>query len=630
MKRTITKYLCLYMVIAMLVTIICIFALQTVVNNQNNTASSFEKLNLVEEKIVSNNNEAAKLKESLGESALAKARAFADMIAMDPSILEDRNKLQSLCDRLIVDELHVIDQNGIIKYSTVDAYLDFDMAGGEQTVEFLQIIKDPSIEVVQEPQLSSAGGVLFQYIGTARRDAPGLVQVGVRPEILENMLNGTTIDVVLGEFEFGTNGYIFAIDPKTNQILAHKNKALIGTDAAAAGFPATFSTDTGVATVDGIKCYYVVKNYNDMLIGTMMPANEYYSVRLSQTVVVSASMFLIFLILIFMINRLVGRKIVGGMQRIIGKLSIIAEGNLNVVVEEYDNQEFRLLSSSINQMVSSIKDTLQRNDILIEQQKTDMDRNYELIRNIKAVCDNVDQVSQETLHNSESIHKGTDAQESAVGSLHQTMKLLSEQLKESSENSGVIAETTNESLKKLLIVKVGMESLEKSIGEIASTSLEIEKIISEIDAIASQTNMLSLNASIEAARAGELGKGFAVVAIQVGELAARSAQAAKETGTLIMSSIHAVKKGQNIAGTAIEDFLRVVTDIEQTCQGVEKISAMTHQQVSLVIAAEDGLNRISEVVEKNLIISQDSEKTSENLAAEAGKLHTMVKNSQGN
>lgn len=77
----------------------------------------------------------------------------------------------------------------------------------------------------------------------------------------------------------------------------------------------------------------------------------------------------------------------------------------------------------------------------------------------------------------------------------------------------------------------------------------------------------------------------------------------------------------------MDDFLSVVTDIEQTCQNVEQISSMTREQVNLIMTAEDGLNRISNVVEKNLIISYDSEKTSENLAAEAGKLYTMVKTS---
>lgn len=46
----------------------------------------------------------------------------------------------------------------------------------------------------------------MQYIGVARSDAEGLVQVGVRPEVLENMLASTKIDTVLKGIDFGKRG----------------------------------------------------------------------------------------------------------------------------------------------------------------------------------------------------------------------------------------------------------------------------------------------------------------------------------------------------------------------------------------------------------------------------------------
>ena len=157
-------------------------------------------------------------------------------------------------------------------------------------------------------------------------------------------------------------------------------------------------------------------------------------------------------------------------------------------------------------------------------------------------------------------------------------------------------------------------------------SAEIEEIIGEINSIAQQTNMLSLNASIEAARVGESGKGFAVVATQVGDLAARSAQAARQTSELIMNSIHAVEEGRLITKKTAEEFASVVAEMEETSSSVKQITSMVKQNVDTVTKAVEGLDAITNVVEKNVQISQNSKAVSEHMADEAGKLLELVEN----
>ena len=622
MKKIFTKFLCFYMLIGMLIAVLGIFIFQTFVTKNNNTNNSYEKLTTVEEKLASNDEEIAQLTESLGDSALAKARAFSHMIGKDPSIINDKKEMENICNLLHVDELHVIDGKGIITNSTVDAYINFDMNSGEQTKPFMAIIDNPDIEIAQEPQVNSAGNTLFQYIGVAREDAPGLVQVGVRPEVLEKMLEGTAVNVVLADFDFGTNGYVFAIDKETGTILASPNAELIGTDAATAGFPIV--TGTGKAKIGDVAGYYVTEEYDNMILGTMLPTSEYYSVRLGQTVAVSLCMFVIFLALIFAINGLVEKKIVKGITNITNTLKVIAEGNLDLKVQEGGNAEFESLSNSVNSLVDSIQKNLCENKELLEKQSEDMELNKELIHNVKLACTNIDEVSKQTLSGSQDILRGSAEQKQAVDSLKETMEQLSRQLEENANVSNEISQNTSHSITELVGTKDNMTLLENSIEEIANTSLEIEKIIGEIDAIAGQTNMLSLNASIEAARAGEMGKGFAVVATQVGELAARTTQAAKETGELIMSSITAVHKGQEIASSAVKEFLKVAGDIEVASRGVDKISVMANEQVQVVTNAINGLHKISEVVVRNNDVSQSSEETAEKLAEEAGRLRNMV------
>lgn len=235
MKKIFTQRLFIYMLAALLLTITAVFVLQTIVNQNNNTASSLDKLEEVKERLAGNEENIVQLTASVGENSLAKSRAFADMLAADNTIYGNADKLNEIKERLMVNELHIIDEEGIITSSTIEAYIGFDMKSGEQSNAFMVIVDDPSIEIVQEPQQNVAEGIMMQYIGVARKDAKGFVQVGVRPEVLESMLAGTEISVVLRDIDFGDSGYIYAIDPQSGMILAHPNAALIGTSAVSAG-----------------------------------------------------------------------------------------------------------------------------------------------------------------------------------------------------------------------------------------------------------------------------------------------------------------------------------------------------------------------------------------------------------
>lgn len=625
MKKIFTRHLCIYMLIALLITMAGIFSFQTVTSNYTNSKTSGEKLEAVKIQLQNNDMEISQLTENLGQSALAKARAIAYMINENPDLSTDKAALNELCDMLIVDEIHICDKDGILRYGTVDEYIGLDFNSSDQTRPFMEILKDSSIEIVQEPQPNAANGTLFQYISVARTDEPGIIQIGVRPEVLEEMLANTSIDKLFSSSSYGNTGYVFAIDAATGNILAEKNTDLIGTPAIDAGYPQSiFSGGNGTAVINGSKGHYVSEIYEDMIIGTMLPDKEYYQTRQNQTIIFTICMFVIFFVLILVINSMLNKKIVLGIQSISSDLEKITGGNLDTVIEENGNPEFIMLSNSINTMVSSIKENMKQNEALLAKQKEDMEASMNLITNVKAACANIDKVSQETLSISQEILAGSSEQEQAVGSLHDTMEALTTKLHESADASLKISETTNHSVVNLIKTRDNMDLLSKAITEISDTSIQIEKIISEIDSIASQTNMLSLNASIEAARAGEMGKGFAVVASQVGELATRSTEAAKETNSLIMSSIDAVNRGKTITEAAVSEFLKVVEQIEGAGKGVAEISAMADKQVNLVLNAVEGLDMISQVVTKNSIVSNNSETTSANLAKEASNLRQLV------
>lgn len=622
MKKIFTRSLCICMAVALVINIAVVAFIQILVSQRNSIADSYENLESVKERLAQNDKNVADLTNTVGEDNLAKTRAFADMLAADESILEDTKKMDEIKERLMAEELHVINEKGIITHSTIEEYVGFDMNSGEQSAAFMPIVDDPSMEIVQEPTLNAAAGIMMQYIGVARKDAPGLVQVGIRPEVLENMLAGTQINVVLSGMEFGNAGYIYAVDASTGGILAYPDDALIGKTAQEAGIPQ--KAGEGTARINGTRGKYVSEEYNGMYIGTFVPMAEYYHDPVIQTLVMALSIFVIFSVLLYFINKMLERKIISGIQNITTSVKKISDGDFGIVVDEQSTPEFSLLGSSVNKMVESICQGMKENEELIARQKEDMESNLSLIDNIKMVCSSLDGVSQETLSTADAINQGTNEQEQAVKDLEQVMDNLVQELNKSAGVSENAASAAMSAAKKIVDTGVKLETLQDAIGKISAMSEQIGEIIGEINSIAQQTNMLSLNASIEAARVGESGKGFAVVASQVGALAARSAHAAKQTSELITNSINAVEEGRLITERTTEDFAAVVMEIEDASFSVNEITGMVKQNVETVTRAVEGLGVIANVVEKNVQISQNSKEVSVHMADEAGKLLQLV------
>lgn len=169
-----------------------------------------------------------------------------------------------------------------------------------------------------------------------------------------------------------------------------------------------------------------------------------------------------------------------------------------------------------------------------------------------------------------------------------------------------------------------MRAMADAMAHINETSQKIGNIIGEIENIAEQTNLLSLNASIEAARAGEAGRGFSVVADEIRQLAEQSSKSAVDTRTLIEGIMQEIDSGNKATERAVTSIATVVEGIRTVAVSSKELSALSANQAATMKEAEQGVNQISDVIQTNAAVAEESSATSQQLSAQAASLDALI------
>ena len=217
--------------------------------------------------------------------------------------------------------------------------------------------------------------------------------------------------------------------------------------------------------------------------------------------------------------------------------------------------------------------------------------------------------------------------EESAASLEQTaasMEQLTATVKQNAENArqaSKLALSASETAEKGGSV---VDSVVKTMRDIAGSSKKIADITSVIDGIAFQTNILALNAAVEAARAGEQGRGFAVVAGEVRNLAQRSAQAAKEIKGLIDDSVNRVNVGSQLVGTAGETMGDIVNAVTRVTDIMGEIATASDEQSRGIEQVGLAVNEMDRVTQQNAALVEESATAAASLEDQASRLSQSV------
>lgn len=330
----------------------------------------YEKTEQMIHTLENNQEELRLLKESLDEDYLTRAKAAAYVLDRQEEVSMNVEEMQYLAALLNVDELHVIDKNGIIVSGSVSRYVGIDMADHAQTSPFLDLIGrgDEDAYLIQEAQPNAAEGKIMQYVGVARKEQDGVVQVGFTPTRQLEARSRNTYDYIFSKFPTDIGEELFVVDIPTGTVLGHSN-----------GLSQDFSSDCYRLGLllgckeggcqkgrDGQIMYVVSRQYEDVLLCAALPRNILYQELWGNILITLIYLLFIEAVVILLLNYLIKRKVIGGIHDIIENLDSITNGNLDTKVTVEGNVEFKELSRGINAMVKSIVSLSDRISSIIE------------------------------------------------------------------------------------------------------------------------------------------------------------------------------------------------------------------------------------------------------------------------
>lgn len=370
MQKTFIKYtVCIITsAIGVILFINFLFNLRLLKSQQFDTFST--KMEQMIHTLENNQMELNLLKESLDEDYLTRAKAAAYVMDRQKDVSMDVEQMQYLANLLNVDELHIIDENGIIVSGSVSKYVGIDMADHKQTRPFLDLLGrgDEDAYLIQEAQPNAAENKIMQYVGVARKAQVGVVQVGFTPTRQMEAQSRNTYDYIFSKFPTDIGEEFFVVDSSTGEVLGHSSGLDQNFQAECYQLESLQGCAQGAyrKSADGKTMYVVSRPYEDVLLCAVLPKSILFEKLWKNMIITFIYLLLVETIVILLLNYLVRKKVINGIHKILGNLESITNGNLSTKVAVGGNREFEELSEGINTMVKSIVDLSDRISAIID------------------------------------------------------------------------------------------------------------------------------------------------------------------------------------------------------------------------------------------------------------------------
>ncbi|MDC7218563.1 MAG: methyl-accepting chemotaxis protein [Spirochaetales bacterium] len=535
------------------------------------------------------------LSDSINNNFLRIARSLSTTLGEEAFNMSEA-EFQTLAKKIGLDEIHIINEEGILIGGNNHSYYGFDFSTNDQTRPFLEILNNPDKEIAQIPQKRAVDDKLFQYIGVSLAEGKGILQIGIKPEELEEVLLSTNLQTVISNYHYSEGGYAYILDPVKKICTQHVNTKLIGYDMTTLDFAMKiFEMKEGNFTYiwKDNEIYTSFHTTDVGIIVTAIPTSTFKKdlIPILRGFIVYTTVFLIILTLIM---SLVLRSVLLPLKKINESLIDISTGEADLTqrLEAKSKDEvgevarnFNIFMKNLQELIGDLQTAVTKTgeikDSILKGANLSSTVVSQIVTDIKTVESEVSDMNGKIGNNAaamEEINANTESFDSVISSqaamVEQSTAAVTEMIA-SLNNVGQITMNKQKSTKKLKDLseegKTQIDNTSRDFDQVAEKMSHIQEMAEAINNISSQTNLLSMNAAIEAAHAGESGKGFAVVAEEIRKLAETSAESSGSITRLIAEITEGMKTTSDNMGETLKTFDVINREVESTVYAFEEI-----------------------------------------------------------
>ncbi|HHU92379.1 MAG TPA: HAMP domain-containing protein [Halanaerobiaceae bacterium] len=568
--------------------------------------------------------------EAVNRYLIMVAKAIAEHMAVIPE--EEYNYvLRDMARKLNIQEINISNENGIIQWSNMNNVIGFDYYSDEQSRPFLDILNNKIDVLAQDAQVRGIDKTLFKYVGVARADRKGIVQIGVEPKTLQELFDQIDIVTLAQTEKYGRNGYIYITDLK-GKILSYPDANMLGKSIDSFSWgKEIIAKENGSVTYfyEGRELLNHFAKYDDYIVNVVLPTAEFMGSinNLRISFIVSLISTLVIVTLIILINV---RQMVRPLLKATDLAQEVAGGNLQVNPLAYNSKdEIGILSKSLDNMLESLRTIIGRIMNIANHVAASSEE-------LSASGEQVGLAAQEVSGAMQNVASGAEEQSAQVEESIGYINTLIKEINDVEENTRAMVEFANgvmdsieegnkslkDTIEKVVNVKKDFRDVAANINSLVKLSEEIEAIVDIINGIAGQTNLLALNAAIEAARAGEAGRGFSVVADEIRDLAEESSNSTEKISVLIKEIQNSITGAVNEMEENSDSIDESVKNIGETGKIFNKINMLAQkllEQINDIYNRADKVKdtgtKVIEASNQVLVVSQDAASNAEEVAA---------------
>lgn len=233
MKHNSIKHTLPRMAVLMVVVLIVLITpvnviLQMYMQHKSQQESASELFAQLQQLIELNASDLAQAEADFAANCIQSAEMAAYFIQHDPSVMQSLEQVRALAEKLDVDELHFFDASGRLYFGSHPQYYNFSFESGEQMRFFQPMLEDHSLRLCQEITPNTAEGKEMQYAAVWLQDGSGIVQIGMEPRRLLQILSSRSLSVLISTMPMDMRGYLHVVDQDTMQVVASTAESMVG------------------------------------------------------------------------------------------------------------------------------------------------------------------------------------------------------------------------------------------------------------------------------------------------------------------------------------------------------------------------------------------------------------------